>query len=240
MSQVSVESIEVQGNLSNFRFGDETASNLKNQFFSTFSQIFTNAQYEDEIYGIAWMEDLPIRMDKSGSPEFIPSDFGIVSSDVTFLEQALSIFQNYSFKGSLETLRIIRSQLQYDINSKIDRYLKSIHVDSRIEVGVLFDLNLNFEVLNHPKKLQIRRLLLSDISLANEIKSLCVLSQFLISTRGVADFRQLYKLAPQRAVDMFAQFLRELSKNEFKFKILNDEISWFFEEDFWESEESCE
>ena len=240
MSEVSLESIEGPGNLSNFSFDVETTPNLKNQFFSTFIQIFINAHYEDEIYGIAWMEDLPIRMDKSGSPEFIPSDFGIVSSDVIFLEQALDIFQNYSFKGSLETLRIIRAELQHHINTKIDKYLRSIYVDTRMEVGVKFDLNLHFEVINHPKKLQIKSLLSSDALLASEIKSLCVLSQFLLSTRGVADFRQLYKLAPQRAVDMFAQFLRELSKNEFRFKILNDEISWFFEEEFWESEESCE
>ena len=76
------------------------------------------------------MEDFLIRMDKSGSPEFNPSEFGLVSSAVPFLSEALEIFSQMNFKGSIEEMKSIRDQLQIQIDSKVLGILDSIHVDT--------------------------------------------------------------------------------------------------------------
>lgn len=237
MSEVSFESLATQDQLHDFAFDFENKQDIKNQFFSTFSQIFTSAYYEEEIHGIVWMDDLPIRMDKSGSPEFNPSEFGIVCSIMPILKKALRLFHQHQFKGSVDGLRIVRAELQHAINQDILCHLKTLQVDTRLEVHVNLSVGFEFEVTSHPKKRQIQSLLSSDSGLLQSINNLCILSQFLESARGVSDFRQLYKLAPQRAVDMFAGFLRELSRNQFEFKVFNDEVIWFFQEKFEEDEQ---
>ena len=237
MSETSIEQITKLGPLHPVGLEITNKQEIKNQFFSTFSQIFTSADFEEEIRGIAWMEDFPIRMDKSGSPEFNPSEFGLVSSAVPFLSEALETFSQMNFKGSIEDMRLIRDQLQNKIDAKILDFLNSIHVDTRIEVIVRFNLDFSFEVFNHPRKRQIQAMISDNVGMGSSIRKLCILSEFLACTRGVSDFRQLYKLAPQRAVDMFARFLRGLSKNEFEFKVLRANVIWFYQEEFDSEEE---
>ncbi len=240
MSEASIETVTTSSPLNPVGLGITNNQEIKNQFFSTFSQIFTTADFEEEIRGIAWMEDFPIRMDKSGSPEFNPSEFGLVSSAVPFLSEALETFSQMNFKGSIEDMRSIRDQLQIKIDSKILKFLDSIHVDTRIEVVVRFNLDFRFEVLTHPRKRQIQAMMSDNVGMSSSIRKLCVISEFLACTRGVFDFRQLYKLAPQRAVDMFARFLRGLSKNEFEFKVLRGKVIWFYQDDFENDEEESD
>ncbi len=237
MSETSIETITAPNPV--HQLGLEIIKNqeIKNQFFSTFSQIFTTADFEEEIRGIAWMEDFPIRMDKSGSPEFNPSEFGLVSSAVPVLSEALETFTQMNFRGSIEDMRATRDQLQTKIDTNILKLLEGIFVDTRIEVYVKFNLDFNFEVLSHPRKRQIQAVLSDNFGRGSGIRKLSMMSEFLDCTRGVSDFRQLYKLAPQRAVDMFARFLRGLIKNEFEFKVLRGKVVWFYQEEFTSDED---
>ncbi len=240
MNEASIDTIAALSPVHPVGLGITKNQEIKNQFFSTFSQIFITADFEEEIQGISWMEDCPIRMDKSGSPEFNPSEFGLVSSAVPVLSEALETFSQMNFKGSIEDMRATRDQLQNKIDTKILNFLDSIYVDTRLEVFVRFNLDYRFEVLTHPRKRQIQAMLSDNFGMGSGIRKLCMLSEFLDCTRGVSDFRQLYKLAPQRAVDMFARFLRGLSKNEFEFKVLRDKVIWFYQEEFMSDDDDLD
>jgi len=197
-------------------------------FLKSFQEVF-----DDQLPGEAAPEKVDYQTSSSrAKPTFSPDRFGLDQNFIPVVGDVLQTLNHLEFKGSLSSLKKTRTTMIAAVNQRIKTIFKENSISTRQETLVEFDLNLNLKVSSFYDDDSVEFLLSQDSNLKIGIRRICIISEFLSCMRGIEDFNQLYRLVPQRAVDMFGEFLKNFARQDFAFRVGNHTIRWYFQNTF--------